>query len=108
MYQYIAQLAKKQTSRYVIPVPHFNVMNGGKIAGNHLAVQEFTIIPTGANSFKEAIQMGSEVYHTLKSVIKHNYGSDATNVGEDGGFAPPIEDTKEALRLIDKAVSIAG
>ena len=63
----------------------FNVINGGSHAGNKLAFQEFMILPLGAKSFSEAMQMGCEVYHTLKSVIKKKYGQDACNVGDEGG-----------------------
>ncbi|KAF6770861.1 hypothetical protein AHF37_09855 [Paragonimus kellicotti] len=81
----------------VLPVPAFNVINGGSHAGNKLAMQEFMIMPTGATSFKEAMKMGSEVYHTLRSVIKSKYGLDACNVGDEGGFAPGIQDNMEGL-----------
>ncbi|CAD8057341.1 unnamed protein product [Paramecium sonneborni] len=66
------------------------------------------ILPTGANSFKEAIQIGCEVYHSLKSVIKSKYGLDATNVGDEGGFAPSIQDPNEALQLLEDAIKKAG
>jgi len=68
LYQHIASLAGKPTDRFVLPVPAFNVINGGKHAGNRLAMQEFMILPTGAKSFKEALQMGAEVYQSLKKV----------------------------------------
>merc|ERR1711869_30013 len=90
LYQYIAFLAKKPTDRFVMPVPSFNVINGGSHAGNRLACQEFMILPTGATTFKEAMIIGAEVYHTLKSVIKKRYGQDACNVGDEGGFAPSV------------------
>lgn len=83
-------MAGKRTDKFVTPVPSLNVINGGKHAGNKLAMQEFMILPTGAKSFKDAIQIGCEVYHSLKSVIKSKYGLDATNVGDEGGFAPSI------------------
>lgn len=71
-------------------------------------MQEFMIMPTGASSFTEAMRMGSEVYHTLKSVIKKKYGQDATNVGDEGGFAPNIQDNKEGLELLKEAIAQAG
>ncbi|KAL4572489.1 hypothetical protein LXL04_019268 [Taraxacum kok-saghyz] len=74
-----------------LPVPTFNVINGVSHAGNKLAMQEFMILPVGASSFNEAMKMGVEVYHNLKSVIKKKYGQDATNVGDEGGFAPNIQ-----------------
>lgn len=73
----------------------FNVINGGSHAGNKLAMQEFMILPVGASSFKEAMRIGAEVYHNLKNVIKEKYGKDATNVGDEGGFAPNILENKE-------------
>lgn len=84
------------------------MINGGKHAGNKLAMQEFMILPTGAKSFREAIQMGCEVYHTLKTVIKKKYGTNATNVGDEGGFAPDIQDPQEALVLISESIEKAG
>jgi enolase len=71
-------------------------------------MQEFMILPTGAESFSEAMKIGSEVYHTLKSVIKAKYGQDATNVGDEGGFAPNIQDNREGLELLKEAISKAG
>ncbi|CAD8138329.1 unnamed protein product [Paramecium octaurelia] len=108
LYQYLAQLAGKRTDKFVTPVPSLNVINGGKHAGNKLAMQEFMILPTGAKSFKDAIQIGCEVYHSLKSVIKSKYGLDATNVGDEGGFAPSIQDPNEALQLLEDAIKKAG
>ena len=93
MYKYIAELAGNKD--VVMPVPSFNVINGGSHAGNKLAMQEFMIMPTGAHSFHEAMKIGSEVYHNLKAVIKGKYGQDACNVGDEGGFAPNILDNME-------------
>ena len=78
LYVHLAQVAKKalDNGNFILPVPCFNVINGGSHAGNKLAMQEFMILPTGASSFKEAMRMGSEVYHILKSVIKGKYGQD--------------------------------
>jgi len=106
LYQHIADLAGNK--KLILPVPAFNVINGGSHAGNKLAMQEFMILPTGADSFKEAMRIGCEVYHKLKSVIKQKYGQDATNVGDEGGFAPNILDNKEGLELIKKAIADAG
>lgn len=108
LYHHIAQLAEKNTLEYVLPVPSFNVVNGGKHAGNKLAMQEFMILPTGATSFTEAMKMGSETYHALKSVIKDKYGLDACNVGDEGGFAPNIQENKEGLELLKQAITKAG
>ncbi|KAF5457732.1 hypothetical protein F2P56_021812, partial [Juglans regia] len=106
LYQHIANLAGNKT--LVLPVPAFNVINGGSHAGNKLAMQEFMILPVGASSFKEAMKMGVEVYHHLKAVIKKKYGQDATNVGDEGGFAPNIQENKEGLELLKTAIAKAG
>uniref|UniRef100_A0A8C9A3I0 Beta-enolase n=1 Tax=Prolemur simus TaxID=1328070 RepID=A0A8C9A3I0_PROSS len=82
LYRHIADLAGNPD--LILPVPAFNVINGGSHAGNKLAMQEFMILPVGANSFKEAMRIGAEVYHHLKGVIKSKYGKDATNVGDEG------------------------
>lgn len=108
LYKYIAQLAGKPTDKMVMPVPCLNVINGGSHAGNKLAMQEFMILPTGAKSFREAMQIGAEVYQHLKAVIKKKYGLDATNVGDEGGFAPNILDNFEALDLLMEAIKAAG
>jgi len=108
LYQHIKEIAENKHEEYVLPVPSFNVINGGKHAGNGLAMQEFMILPTGANSFSEAMKMGSETYHVLKEVIKNKYGLDACNVGDEGGFAPNILDNKEALNLLKDAINKAG
>jgi len=71
-------------------------------------MQEFMILPTGASSFTEAMKMGSETYHHLKNVIKKDFGLDATAVGDEGGFAPNIQNNKDALVLIKKAIELAG
>lgn len=108
LYKYIAQLADKKQEQMVLPVPCLNVINGGSHAGNKLAFQEFMIVPVGAPTFKEALRYGAEVYHTLKSVIKKKYGIDATNVGDEGGFAPNILNATEALDLLVDAIKTAG
>jgi len=108
LYQHIAELAGKGHEKYVLPVPAFNVINGGSHAGNKLAMQEFMILPIGASSFSEAVRMGAEVYHHLKAIIKDKYGQDATNVGDEGGFAPNIQDNKEGLVLLTQAIQKAG
>jgi len=89
-------------------VPSFNVINGGSHAGNGLAMQEFMLLPTGATSFAESMQIGAEVYHNLKKVIAKKYGQDAVNVGDEGGFAPNIADNQEALELIMGALRQSG
>eukprot|EP00913_Durusdinium_trenchii_P025877 g24283.t1 len=108
LYQYIAKIAGKPTDKFVMPVPSFNVINGGSHAGNRLACQEFMILPVGASTFKEAMIIGAEVYHNLKSVIKKKYGQDACNVGDEGGFAPNVQDNNEALDVLMEAIAKSG
>jgi len=108
LYQYIATIAGKPTDKFVMPVPSFNVINGGSHAGNRLACQEFMILPTGASSFKEAMIIGAEVYHNLKGCIKKKYGQDACNVGDEGGFAPTVQDNNEALDVLMEAINKSG
>lgn len=106
LYQYCAELAG--TKGVVLPIPCFNVINGGSHAGNMLAMQEFMICPVGAKTFREAMRMAAETYQHLKLVIKAKYGQDATNVGDEGGFAPNIQSNKEGLELIKTAIEKAG
>ena len=91
-----------------LPIPVMNVINGGKHAGTGLKIQEFMIIPAGAKSFSESLRKGAEIYHALKKVIQSKHGSQSTNVGDEGGFAPPLNKTSEALELLVQAISDAG
>ncbi|KAH7924487.1 enolase [Leucogyrophana mollusca] len=106
VYQHLAELAGVKPP-YVLPCPAFNVINGGSHAGNKLAFQEFMLLPTGASSFTEAMKMGTETYHHLKTIIKKKYGIDAVNVGDEGGFAPPVEDPDAVLQLLQAAIKAA-
>jgi len=106
LYRHIADLAG--IKQVILPVPAFNVINGGSHAGNKLAMQEFMLLPVGAPNFKEAMRYGSEIYHHLKKGIHTRYGLDATAVGDEGGFAPNIQDPKEALELLKEAIEKAG
>lgn len=106
LYRHIADLAGNK--ELILPVPAFNVINGGSHAGNKLAMQEFMLLPTGAANFTEAMKMGSETYHHLKNVIKAKYGQDACNVGDEGGFAPNIQNNEEGLELLKVAIEKAG
>merc|ERR1719399_1686753 len=108
LYEYVSLISGKPTEKFVMPVPSFNVINGGSHAGNRLACQEFMILPTGATNFKEALICGAEVYHTLKGVIKKKYGQDACNVGDEGGFAPSVQDNDEALDVLMEAINKSG
>jgi len=106
LYRHIADLAGNK--KIQMPVPAFNVINGGSHAGNKLAFQEFMILPVGAPNFREALRYGAEVYHNLKNIIKDQYGQDAINVGDEGGFAPNIGGAREGLELLKKAINKAG
>ena len=101
LYQYIGGIRARE-----LPVPMMNVINGGAHAQNSLDVQEFMIVPVGADNFSEAIRMGVEVFHTLKGVLKDK--GYATGVGDEGGFAPQIGSTKEALDMLLAAIQKAG
>jgi enolase len=85
-----------------------NIINGGKHAGNDLSFQEFMIIPAGSRTFKEALRCATEIYHALRLRLEAKYGKSAVNVGDEGGFAPPIDSVEEALGQINDAVEEAG
>ncbi|GAA96626.1 hypothetical protein E5Q_03296 [Mixia osmundae IAM 14324] len=107
LYVHLAQVCGSG-DKYVLPLPCMNVINGGSHAGNALAFQEFMILPTEAASFEEAMKAGSETYHHLKKVIQTKYGIDATNVGDEGGFAPNVKGAEEALEILTEAIEKAG
>lgn len=90
----------------ILPVPMMNILNGGRHADNSVDVQEFMIMPVGANCFREALRMGTEVYHRLKEILKEE--KKETAVGDEGGFAPELSDAKEVLFFIVKAIETAG
>ena len=102
LYEYIGK------DHATLPVPMFNIINGGKHAGGNLKVQECMIIPVGASSFSECLRMAAETYASLKSLLKSKYGVSAINVGDEGGFAPPVNTVSEALETIVEAISAAG
>ncbi len=104
LYQYIAEISQ---SKRKLPIASFNVINGGAHAGNDLAVQEFMIAPR-RSSFKESLRAAGEIYHSLKEILKKNYGKSATNIGDEGGFAPPLTTAEQALDLLVKAINKAG
>ncbi len=109
LYKYLANLSGNTSKdKFILPVPSFNVINGGKHAGNTLAFQEFMIMPIGAENFAQALQMASEVYQILKKIIVKEYGSDGTSVGDEGGFAPNIKDEIYALDMLVKAIDDSG
>jgi len=108
LYRHLANLAGNKTEEMLMPIPVFNVINGGSHAGNKLAMQEFMLFPFGAETFSQAMKMGSETYHHLKALTKKKFGQDATNVGDEGGFAPNILVNSDALDLIVEAIEKAG
>ena len=89
-----------------LPIPMMNILNGGKHADNNINIQEFMIVPIGANSFKEAMQMGSEVYHKLKQILKSK--GLVVAVGDEGGFAPNLVNEEDAIKNILEAISASG
>ena len=101
LFQYIGGL-----NTTMLPVPMMNVINGGEHADNNLDIQEFMIVPAGAPSFKEALRMASETFHTLKSILKKR--GLATSVGDEGGFAPNLKSNEEAFSLLVESISEAG
>jgi len=96
------------TNAFTLPVPTMNVINGGKHAGNELAIQEFMIQPGGAKTFSEARRMGAETYHMLGAILAKKYGNSAVNVGYEGGYAPPLKNTSDALNALVGAIEEAG
>lgn len=101
LYRYIGGV-----SANTLPVPMMNILNGGSHADNSIDFQEFMVMPTGADTFSEALQMGAEIFHTLKKVL-HDKGL-STNVGDEGGFAPNIKSNEEAIEIVLKAIEKAG
>ncbi len=91
---------------HILPVPMMNIINGGAHADNPVDIQEFMIVPIGANSIAEAIRIGTEIFHTLKSLLKN--GGYNTNVGDEGGLAPALQSSKEALDYIMESIKVAG
>ncbi len=92
----------------LLPVPMLNIINGGVHAGNKLDFQEFMIVPAGFKSFSEALKAAVETYHELKRILKERYGPSAINVGDEGGYAPPMEKITEALDALIDAIKAAG
>ncbi|NLP29917.1 MAG: phosphopyruvate hydratase [Clostridiales bacterium] len=101
LFQYIGGVNGK-----LLPVPMMNILNGGQHADNNVDIQEFMIMPVGAGSFKEALRMGTEVFHSLKSVLKEKRLN--TAVGDEGGFAPNLESNEDAIKAIVEAIKKAG
>ena len=95
-----------ESDDFIMPMPMMNVLNGGSHADNNIDIQEFMIIPAGAKTFRDALQMGAEIFHTLKSILKKD--KLVTSVGDEGGFAPNLKNNEEALIYLSNAVSDAG
>jgi len=102
---YIYELLSSNND-FIMPMPMMNVLNGGSHADNNVDIQEFMIVPVGANSFKHALQMGAEIFHTLKSILRKKNLS--TSVGDEGGFAPNLNSNEEALILLSESTEKAG
>jgi enolase len=103
LFQYIGGIRAK-----VLPIPMLNIINGGAHAGNELAVQEFMIVPIEFDSFSEALRASIEVYKELKNILKGKYGAHSINVGDEGGFAPPMKFVKEAIEALLVAIKNCG
>jgi len=101
LYQYLGGTNAKE-----LPLPMMNIINGGEHADNNVDIQEFMIMPSGAESFKEALRMGAEIFHALKKVLKDKGYN--TAVGDEGGFAPDLKSNEEALEVIMEAIKAAG
>lgn len=101
LYKYIGGI-----NAHILPVPMMNIINGGMHADNKLDFQEFMIMPINASTFSDALRIGSEIFHTLKAVLKSK--GHATNVGDEGGFAPNLTSNEEAIEIILEAVTKAG
>lgn len=105
LYQHIANLAHNKT--LTIPVPAFNIINGGAHAGNKLNIQEHMIMPTKAKTFSEAMEIGTEIYHSLRKRLEHDLGASSTNIGDEGGFAPQMNCAFDAFdAIMDTALSL--
>ncbi len=101
LYRYLGGVSAR-----LLPVPMFNILNGGAHADNNVDIQEFMVVPYGAPSFAEALRAGAEIYHALKKVLKKR--GLATGVGDEGGFAPDLKSNEEALQLVMEAIAAAG
>lgn len=106
LYKYIKETFKISNTKYYLPVPMFNVLNGGQHSDSGLSIQEFKIIPSGIKSFKEQLRAGSEIFHALKKILESN--EQKTSVGDEGGFAPNLESNTQALEVICQAIKEAG
>ncbi|MFH1751010.1 MAG: phosphopyruvate hydratase [Candidatus Micrarchaeota archaeon] len=106
LYEYVARLVGNKPMQ--LPVPFCNIINGGMHAGNGLAIQEFMVAPIGAKSFSEGVRMVVEIYGALRADLKEKFGKAAVNVGDEGGFAPPLKETSQALEMVRSAIDEVG
>ncbi len=105
LYQYINNICDINV-KPKLPIPMFNVLNGGQHSDNGLSIQEFKIIPTGVKNFSEQLRAGSEIFHKLKKILEAD--NQSTGVGDEGGFAPKLESNTQALEIINQAITQAG
>ncbi|MFZ2975218.1 MAG: phosphopyruvate hydratase [Candidatus Moraniibacteriota bacterium] len=106
LYEYIAKTYKFPTKKYKLPMPMFNIINGGKHSDSGLSIQEYKLVPNGVKTFKEQLRAGSEIFHALMEILTSEGYS--TAVGDEGGFAPKLESNAQALELINMAIAKAG
>lgn len=106
LYQYIAETFGTKRKKYKLPIPMFNVLNGGQHSDSGLSIQEFKIVPIGIENFSEQLRSGSEIFHVLKKILEKN--EQKTSVGDEGGFAPKLESNTQALEMITEAIKEAG
>ncbi|PIP28045.1 MAG: phosphopyruvate hydratase [Candidatus Moranbacteria bacterium CG23_combo_of_CG06-09_8_20_14_all_35_22] len=106
LYAYIAKTYKFPTKKYKIPMPMFNIINGGKHSDSGLSIQEYKLVPNGIKTFKEQLRAGSEIFHSLMEILRSKKYSVA--VGDEGGFAPKLESNAQALELINEAIEKTG
>jgi enolase len=106
LYAYIARAYKLKARNFQLPMPMFNIINGGKHSDSGLSIQEYKLIPNGIKTFKEQLRAGSEIFHTLSEILSS--GGYSTAVGDEGGFAPKLESNAQALELINAAIEKAG
>ena len=106
LYQYIHSIFNRQTTKYSMPIPMMNILNGGAHADNNVDIQEFMIYPKNIGSFSESLRAGCEIFNTLKTVLKKNGHN--TAVGDEGGFAPNLRSNQEAIDLILEAIELSN
>src|SRR5688500_3937624 len=106
LYEYLGALSGRPTPEYLLPVPMMNILNGGAHADSSVDLQEFMVMPAGMPTFAEAVRVGTEIFHALRSILKK--AGHSTGVGDEGGFAPNLKSNRAALDVVLEAVSTAG